>query len=170
MTMELAFWIIFVGTAIAAVTILVYAISRGRVRPDRTWPWVIAAVIMVGGLALNLVVLIGSLLAGNVETTWLLPASLSLAAATVLMFVEPRWAAWTLAVTAALIPGLVFLATLVVDNPEMGRDLLPAMLMFYSARSLVAAGLLWWATVPARGARPRASRSPTLRSEIAPIG
>jgi len=168
MTMDLAFWIIFGAAAITAVVLLILAVRRGRIRPTRTWPWAIAAVIMVGGLIINLAVLFGSLLSGNAQTSWLIPASVSLAAATVLIFVRPRWSAWTLAAAAALIPGLVFLATLIVDDPEMGSDLLPAVLMFFSARSLVAAALLWWATVPVRDARPRASLSPTPRSETAP--
>jgi hypothetical protein len=170
MTMELALWLIFGGVAVVTVGLLAVALSRGRVRPVRTVPWVVAAILMLAGLLLNIAVTVGGLLTAPGEITWLLPASLALLAATILLFVEPRWAAWTLAVTSIVLPALVLAATLIVDNPELGRDLLGAMLMFYSVRSLAAAGLLWWATTPARGARPQASPSPERRSESAPIG
>ncbi len=164
MSMELAFWLIFGATAVIAVSLLVLAIARGPVRPERTWPWLLAVIIMVAGALLNGAVLIGGLLNNAAGIAWMLPATVALLAATAMMFVRPRWAAWTLAVTALAVPALVFLATLVVGNPEQGQDLLPAMLIFYSVRSLVAAGLLWLADRP-RGVRPPASPSPAQRSE-----
>ncbi|MBI1351039.1 MAG: hypothetical protein GC156_07970 [Actinomycetales bacterium] len=170
MSMEVAFSIIFGIAAVLVVSVLGAALADGRVKPERLWPWVLAAIVMVAGALLNIAVTIGGLFTSTGEIRWMVPADVALLAATALVFVRPRWAAWTLGISAVVVPALVYLATLIVADPTMGQDMLPVMVIFYSVRALIAAGLLWLATLPARGARPPASPSQEPRSVSAPTG
>lgn len=178
MTTSLVFPILFALVAASVAAVLVVALRRGRVHPERRWAWIVGIVLAVLGTAFNLLIVGGMTIAAIVDAGGAIfpPLSLvfgstALVCATVLAFVRPRWAAWVFAVTALAVPAVIAVLEAVSTEQAMAGEF-PALAIagFYSVRALVTALFLWLASRPVRGSRPPASPSPEPRSETVLTG
>lgn len=178
MTTSLVIPILFGLVAAAVASALVAALRRGRVPPARRWAWIVGLVLATLGMAYNLMIVVAMLISvaladeGPDQPMWsLLFGSVALACATVLAFVNPRWAAWVFGVTAVVVPAMVALTSAMVEPQAMAEEF-PALAIvgFYSVRALVTALFLWLGSLPVRDSRPQASPSPEPRSETVLTG
>ena len=170
--------LIFGATAVVVAVVLALAVRRGREPASRQWAWIVGVVLAVLGTVFNLFIVVGMTIAalvsagGAVLPSWsLVFGSLALVCATVLAFVNPRWAAWVFGGTAVVVPALVALAQAGAEPETMAGEF-PALgiVGFYSVRALITAAFLWLGSWPVTGSRPPASRSRAPRSENAPSG
>ena len=178
MTTSLVTPILFGLVAASVAAVLVLALRRGRVHPERRWAWIVGVVLAVLGTAFNLFIVGGMTIAAIVDAggAMLPPWSLvfgatALVCATVLAIVHPRWAAWVFAVTAVVVPGAMALLEAVSTEQALAGEM-PALAIagFYSVRALITALFLWLGSLPVRDSRPRASLSPEPRSETVLTG
>jgi len=178
MTTSLLIPVLFGLVAASVAAVLVVALRRGRVPPERRWAWIVGLVLALLGTAYNLLIVGGMTIAAIVGAggAMLPPVSLvfgstALVCATALAFVHPRWAAWVFAVTAVVVPAAMALIQAPLTEQAMAGEF-PALAIaaFYSVRALITALFLWLATRPVRGSRPPATPSPAPRSESVPIG
>lgn len=125
------------------LVLLVVALVLGRRKPARLWQW-IAALVIQGVPAVFLTVPAVVTVAQGYPI-WMTVGVLGLWLLIGLTVIRPRWAAWTLAGTAAAMPVLVWVGSQWVATIP-GLPIEPLMVVgFYSLRSVIAAGLLWWA-------------------------
>lgn len=135
---------IVVGLGVAsALVLLITALVRGRRKPQRLWQW-IAALVLQGVPAAFLTLPAVITIVQGIQA-WITVGVIGLWLLIGLTIVRPRWAAWELAATAVAVPVLVLAGGQIVPSFP-GLPIEPVMVLgFYSARSTIAAGLLWWA-------------------------
>jgi hypothetical protein len=126
-----------------ALILLVVAVLLGRRKPARLWQWIAALVIQAVPAAFLTVPAVITVTQGY--PIWMTVGVLGLWLLIGLTVMRPRWAAWALAGSAAAMPALVWAGSQWVEAfPGLPID--PLMVLgFYSLRSVVSAGLLWWA-------------------------
>lgn len=137
--------------AVGAVAVLVFALRAGREPPVHPWAW-IAALVVIGVPATFLIaVSVGAVIAGGgLGGLWMVLGTIALWSLFAVSVIRPRWGAWVAIVSAIVLPDLLALATqLLADPKEMFIDV-PMMIGFYSVRTLIAGGLLVWASMKSR--------------------
>ena len=126
-----------------ALVLLVVSLLNGRRKPTRLWPWITALVIQAIPAAFLTVPAVMTLVQGF--ALWMTVGILGLWLLIGVTVIRPQWAAWALAGSAAVMPVLVWVGSQWVDAIP-GLPIEPLMVLgFYSLRSTIAAGLLWWA-------------------------
>ena len=129
--------------ATSALILLIVALVRGRRKPQRLWQWIAALVLQGVPAAFLTLPAVMTIVQGM--QAWITVGVIGLWLLIGLTFVRPRWAAWELLATAVAVPALVWAGGQIVPSfPGLPID--PVMVLgFYSARSVISAGLLWWA-------------------------
>lgn len=141
--------------ALTSLALLVVALRQGRRAPLRTAPWVIALVMTAIPALFITVVAFASMSHIGIDA-WPALGALGLWALVALTVFRARWAAWVYLATGIAFPIVLAIGDLLLpaDEPLMIE---PAnALGFYTARAVITAGLLLWATheAPHRSASP----------------
>lgn len=128
--------------ALSALILVILALLAGRRKPVRLWQWI--AALVVQGLPAALLTVPAVMTVVQRQPPWITVGVVGLWLLIGLTVLRPRWAAWALVVSAGLMPLLLWTGGTLVPSQELPIEPL-MMLGFYSARSAIAAGLLWWA-------------------------
>ena len=135
------YWVVGLGLLYSA-TMAAIAISRGRLAPARTVPWIIAIVVLSLDVVIHLAMSIGVLVAEPSQGGWIVVGTLAIAGILVGAIWQPRFAGWAYVLSALLMP--LILIIVAAASPEGATALVPlqVMLGFYSSRAIIVGLLL----------------------------
>lgn len=159
MTGEMFVFAVIALLATVSVGVLIVALLRGRRPPMRKGPWVAALVVtVIPAIFITMVAVV----AGVHGSGWLAFGAIGLWALVGLTVVNARWAAWAYLASGVAFPIILTVGSLLLP---VGEALMiePTNALVYTARVIVAAGLLIWATQRAHhpSVAPRARIRPT---------
>jgi hypothetical protein len=141
---------------IASVVLLALALVRGRTPPIRRVPWIVALVILGIDTALHVASSVGVVIGAGIEGAWFVLGTLAFLAILVVAVLKPRWAGWTLLVSAAVVPVVFALGGLAAPNAPgpsetEGIPPWPVALVTYSVPAAITGSLLVLSTKARRG-------------------
>ena len=143
MTPDAVMYLIVSTMASVVLILLVVAVLQRRRAPDHKGPWI--AALVIEGLPAIFLTIPAVVVMFVGEGNWITIGVIGLWLLIALTVMRPRWAAWGLIGSAAALPILLWLGEfLLAAGTQMQIGILQG-LISYSARSLIAGGLLLWA-------------------------
>lgn len=143
MTPDAVMYLIVSTMASVVLVLLVVAVVQRRRPPVHKGPWI--AALVIEGLPAIFLTIPAVVVMFVGEGNWITIGVIGLWLLIALTVMRPRWAAWGLIGSAAALPILLWLGEFLLEaGPPMQIGILQG-LISYSARSVIAGGLLLWA-------------------------